>query len=217
MPGSIIEHCIKTKVSGRYLVLRPSSRGPYRLLAGFHGYGELAEDELDLLKVIAGGSGWICCSIEALHPFYTQRGKVGANWMTGRNTGPMIEENVCYADAVITEIAGRYPLDGTLVYHGFSRGTAMAACTALLGSHEAAGVMLLGGNIPPEHGELGKMKRVHIARGNSDRLYTLKEFERDKARLEESGVPFVHFGFPGGHEATESYLKEAGEFLKQVP
>ena len=37
--------------------------------------------------------------------------------------------------------------------------------------------MLLGGNIPPEYVQLGKIKQMHIARGNSDRLYALKEFE----------------------------------------
>ena len=120
-------------VSGRYLVRRPSGKGPFALLAGFHGYGQLAEDELDLLKGIAGNSGWICCSIEALHPFYTKRGKVGTNWMTNRNAGLMIEENVAYADAVITELGTRYPLEGSLVYHGFSRGTVMTVHAALLG------------------------------------------------------------------------------------
>lgn len=207
---------IKTMVSGRYIVQKPFGDGPYRLLAGFHGYGQLAEDELTLLKGMAGSSGWICCAIEALHPFYQQKGRVGANWMTSRNRELMIEDNVNYVDAVITELGSKYPLDGTLVYHGFSLGAAMAARAALLGSHEAAAVMLLGGNIPPEHEELRRMKRAHIARGNNDRLYTRKEFERDKTKLEQSGVPFDHCSFPGGHEAGEEYLMAAGEFLKQV-
>ncbi len=209
-------HTIKTMVSGRYVIQQPCGNGPYKLLAGFHGYGQLAENELALLKEIAGSSDWICCSVEALHPFYQGKGMVGANWMTSRNRELMIEENVGYVDAIITELHEKYPLEGSLVYHGFSMGAAMAARSALLGIHESTAVMFLGGNIPPEHEELAKLRRVHIARGNTDRLYTQKEFERDRKRLEASGVPFEHCCFSGGHEANEKYLESAGMFLKQL-
>ena len=209
-------HFIKTVVSGRYVIRKPSDEAPYKLLVGFHGYGQLAEDELSLLQGITGNSGWMCCSIEALHPFYKEKGMVGANWMTNRNRELMIDENISYVNAVITELGDNHHLDGTLVYHGFSMGAAMAVRTALFGSHEPAAVMVLGGNIPPEHKELEKLKKAHIARGNTDRLYTRKEFERDKKRLEESGVPFDHCCFTGGHEASEKYLESAGVFLKRL-
>ena len=209
-------HFIKTVISGRYVIEKLSCAGPHNLLVGFHGYGQLAEDELALLKGIAGSSDWMCCSIEALHPFYQGKGVVGANWMTSRNRELMIEENIGYVDAVITELREKHPLEETLVYHGFSMGAAMAARSALLGNHKQSAVMFLGGNIPPEHEELGKLRRVHIARGSIDRLYTQKEFERDRKRLEASKVPFDHCCFPGGHEASEKYLKSAGAFLKQL-
>ena len=215
-PSMPSNHFIKTVISGRYIVQKPYSEGPYRLFVGFHGYGQLAEDELALMKEIIGSSNWICCAIEALHPFYKQKGSVGANWMTSRNRELMIAENVAYVDAVITALQEQYTLDGTLVYHGFSMGAAMAARAALLGNHEPAAVMFLGGNIPPEHDELGKIKIAHIARGDTDRLYTRKEFERDKKRLEQSNVPFSHCCFPGGHEANEKYLESANTFLEQL-
>lgn len=209
-------HFIKTVVSGRYVIRQPSDEKPGRLFMGFHGYGQVAEDELAILGRIAGSSGWMCCSVEALHPFYQGKGMVGANWMTSRNRELMIEENVSYVNAVITELYGRYPLQGSLVYHGFSMGAAMAVRAALLGGHEHTAVMLLGGNIPPEHEKLEKLGNVHIARGNTDRLYTRKEFERDRKRLENSGVSFEHCCFPGGHEANEKYLESAGMFLEQL-
>ncbi len=207
---------IETTVSGRYLVREPSGSGPYPLLAGFHGYGQLAEDELELLEAIAGSRDWLCCSIEALHPFYTRKGTVGASWTTRRNREAAIRENVRYVNTVIAELGARFHLDGTLVYHGFSHGAAMAVRAALLGDHATTAVMLLGGEIPPEADELETMGRVHISRGSSDRLYKLKAFERDCRRLEKSGLPFTPLEFRGGHAAGEGYFPPAAEFLEKL-
>ncbi len=209
-------HHITTSVSGHYLIRKPSCNGPFRLLVGFHGYGQLAEAELALLQQIEGNGDWICCAIEALHPFYAKKGGIGASWMTRHHREIMITENIDYIDKVLSELGRQYPLDGTLVYHGFSMGAAMAVHSALLGQHSPKAVMLLGGAIPREHERLEKMNTVHIARGNSDFLYKKKEYERDMAKLEASGVPFVQCSFSGGHEAGETYLKSAGAFLKQV-
>jgi len=208
-------HHVQTAVSGRYLVQEPAGEGPFRLLAGFHGYGQVAEDELVLLDRMTGSRDWLCCAVEALHPFYSRNGDVGACWMTDRDRERMIEENVRYIDAAITALQGSYPLDGTLVYHGFSQGTAMASRAALLGSHEPSAVMLVAGDIPPELSRLERMSRVHIAKGRSDRIYTEKLFERDSSRLAQSGVPTVLCSFPGGHEADEAYLVAAGKFLSE--
>lgn len=207
---------VTTSISGHYMIRKPSFSAPFPLLVGFHGYGQLAEAELALLQQIEGSSGWICCAIEALHPFYAKKGGIGASWMTRHHREINITENIAYIDKVLSELGQRYPLDGTLVYHGFSMGATMAVYSALLGQHSPNAVMLLGGAIPREHERLEKMNKVHIARGNSDILYKKKEYERDMAKLGESDVPFVHCSFPGGHEAGEMYLKSAGAFLKQV-
>jgi len=207
---------VGTSLSGRYLVGEPSGKGPFRLLAGFHGYGQLAEDELVLLDALAGNANWLCCSIEALHPFYTRRGRIGASWMARRDRERMTGENVRYIDAVMADVGSRYPLDGTIVYHGFSHGATMAARTAILGEREATAVMLLCGKLPPEQQNLGALRRVHIARGRSDRLYKLKEFEEDRKKLEASGVPCVGFSFRGGHASTQDYLEAASAFLASL-
>ena len=209
-------HYVQTAVSGRCLVEEPAGKGPFRLLVGFHGYGQVAEDELVLLDRMTGSRDWLCCAVEALHPFYSRNGTVGACWMTDRDRERMIEENVRYVDAVIADLQGSYSLEGTLVYHGFSQGTAMASRAALLGSHEASAVMLIGGDIPPEHSRLERMSRVHIARGTRDRIYTDKLFERDISRLAQKGVAAVQFSFPGSHEADEAYLGAAGTFLSDL-
>ncbi|ASQ90568.1 phospholipase [Prosthecochloris sp. GSB1] len=207
---------VGTSLSGRYLVREPAGKGPFRLLAGFHGYGQLAEDELVLLEALAESQDWLCCSIEALHPFYNRRGTIGASWMARRDRARMIGENVRYIDAVMAAISSRYPLDGTVVYHGFSHGATMAARAAILGKKDATAVMLLCGKLPPEQMNLGPLRLVHFARGNSDRLYKLKEFEEDRKKLKASGVPCIGFSFRGGHASTKAYVEAASAFLKRL-
>jgi predicted esterase len=180
---------------------------------GFHGYGQSAEDELALLSAIPGSDRWICCSIEALHSFYTPQGAIGASWMTSRHRELRIEENLCYVNGVIARLRERHTVNEQLVFHGFSQGAGMAARSALLGNYRTSGLMMLGGDIPPELQFAGRDVRVHLARGSRDRLYREEQYEEDKARLHDSAIPFSATLFNGGHGAGEEYLAAAGEFL----
>jgi predicted esterase len=210
------EYTLKTSVSGRYLLQLPLHAGTASLLVGFHGYGQTAEDELALLRAIPGSGSWLCCSIEALHPVYTPRGEPGASWMTSRQREQRIAENVHYIDAVIKRVRESCPVNDTLCCHGFSQGCGMASRTALLGFHRACGLMLLGGDIPPELSVHGCVSKVHLARGNGDRLYTLEQFVHDRARISEAGISFASTLFTGDHGANEEYFKAAGEFLVKL-
>ena len=208
-------HTIKTSVRGKYLLRLPAHSGPAPLLAGFHGYGQTAEDEFNLLCAIPGSERWLCCSIEALHSICTPAGHPGASWMNSHDREHQIEENVRYVDAVIERIRALYAVSDSLSFHGYSQGTGMASRAALLGRHRAESLMLLGGDIPPELTVSGGMGRVHLARGNRDRLYSKDRHERDAARLREGEVPVVVSEFLGGHRVNEAYLKAAGEFLAE--
>jgi predicted esterase len=209
-------HTIQTSVHGKYLVRLPAHSGPAPLLAGFHGYGQNAEDEFRLLCAIPGSESWLCCSIEALHPFYIKAGNPGASWMTSRDREQHIEENVRYVDAVIKRIRVLYSVHENLCFHGFSQGTGMACRAARLGRYQADSLMLLGGDIPPELSMSSFKGRVHLSRGSRDRFYSQERFEQDAARLQVAGVPFVATGFIGGHRANEAYLKATGEFLAEA-
>ncbi len=200
---------------GKYLLRLPAHSGPAPLLAGFHGYGQTAEDEFNLLCSIPGAERWFCCSIQALHSVYTQAGNPGASWMTSRDREQHIEENVCYVDAVIERLRSLYCVNDTLGFHGFSQGTGMACRAALLGRHRAGHIMLLGGDIPPELSVTDRMGRVHLARGCRDRLYSRERYERDSARLQEGGIAFVASDFIGSHRANEAYFNAAGAFLAE--
>ena len=210
------EYTIQTSVRGRYLLQRPSHSGPAPLFVGFHGYGQTAEYELSLLSTIPGSGRWLCCSIEALHPVYIPTGDSGASWMTSRHREQRITENVLYVDAVIKRVRESGAVNDTLCFHGFSQGCGMACRAALLGSYRSTGLMLLGGDIPPELSVNGSVGRVHLARGNGDRFYTQEQFEHDSARIREGDLPFSATHFRGEHGANEEYFNAAGLFLAMI-
>ncbi len=209
-------YSIQSSVRGKYLLRLPAHSGPAPLLAGFHGYGQTAEDEFRLLCAIPGSECWFCCSIEALHSVCTTAGNPGASWMSSHDREHQIEENVRYVDGVIERIKALYEVNECLCFHGYSQGAGMAARAALLGRHKSEWLMLLGGDIPPELSVSGRMGRVHLARGSRDTLYSRERHERDAARLREGAVSFVVSEFRGGHRVNEAYLKAAGEFLESV-
>jgi predicted esterase len=210
------EHHIETAVSGRYLVEAPAGVGPLPILAGFHGYGQTGEEEMDLLRQIPGSGSWARCSVEALHPFMNVRGNPGSCWMTRRDRELRIAENVHYVDAVLDRVMHDYPIGGTLVLHGFSQGAGMACRAALLGRHPASAVMLLGGDVPPELDRLERMRMVHLARGDRDRLYPQERFEADGERLRDAGVLLSVSSFTGSHGPTGDYFEDACRFLASI-
>jgi predicted esterase len=207
------EHHLETTVSGRYLVATPDSDSPMPLLAGFHGYGQTAEDALALLRNIPGSERCIRLSVEALHPFMNAKGEPGGCWMTRRDRERRITENVSYVDAVIGQVIAELPFDGRLVLHGYSQGAGMACRAALLGRHPVAGVMLLGGDIPPELDNLAGMRAVHIGRGYRDHCYRRIQLDSDVARLREAGIEPSVCEYAGGHGPTAEYFEAAGRFL----
>jgi len=210
------EHHLETSVSGRYLVEVPDADGPFPLLAGFHGYGQTAEDELELLRKIPCSEPFVLCSIEALHLFINSKGQPGASWMTRRDRELRIAENVRYVDAVIGRVMAELPVDGRLVLHGFSQGAGMACRAAVLGRHAVSAVMLLGGDIPPELNDLARMCTVHLGRGERDRLYRQERFESDCERLREAGIDPTVCEYAGDHVPTDDYFKAAGRFLTMM-
>ncbi len=207
---------VQTSISGRYLVRVPSGGGSFPLLVGFHGYGQTAENHLEVLQRIPGADNWICCAVQALHPFYPRPQTIGACWMTSQDRQLRIEENIRYVDLVVAGIRNECPADQILVYNGFSQGTGMACRAAISGEHTPAGVMLHGGDIPPELDDLHRMGRVLIARGRSDRIYRRDRWDSDLSRLENCRLTTTRCEFDGGHEVSEAWLKAAGVFLTET-
>lgn len=204
----------QTKVHGSYLIREAKGNTVAPLLVGFHGYGETAEDHLQMLLQIPGIDNWTVCAIQALHSFYNSKGFAGYSWMTSLDRELRIKENVEYVNAIIKEIKNTHAVNDTIVFHGFSQGTAMACRAALLSKFDAAGVILLGGDIPPEIDNLKKMKCVLLARGRKDKFYSSSHWKNDVAKSKIAGIESHFCEFDGGHGGHVDYYKTVGKFLK---
>ena len=215
------ERHIATLVHGRFLVEAPaavSDTAGAPLLVGFHGYGETAEKHMEELRKIPGAAQWVLCAVQALHPFYNRTGEVIASWMTRLDRELAIADNVRYAASVVDELRRALPLAGGLVFLGFSQGAAMAYRAAAGSGHPCRGVVVLGGDVPPEleGRDLAAFPPVLLGRGSSEEWYDAAKMEHDVELLRGKGVDIRPVVFTGGHEWTNEFRAAAGEFLREV-
>lgn len=211
---------IATQIHGRYLVEVPphlTEGQTCPLLVGFHGYGETADKHLGELRKIPGANQWILCAVQALHPFYNRTGEVIACWMTRQDRELAIEDNIRYVSAVVAELQKTLPV-GRLVYLGFSQGAAMAYRAAAGSGHRCHGVVVLGGDVPPEldQRDLTGFPPVLLGRGSSEEWYDAAKMEHDVELLRRKGVDLRPVVFTGGHEWTNEFRAATGGFLREV-
>ena len=184
------------------------------MLAGFHGYMENAAAQLARLEQIPGLDAWTLVSVQALHRFYRGRSQdVVASWMTREDRETAIADNVHYVRAALAAIGGA----GTpVVYTGFSQGVAMAFRAAQHAEWPAAGVIAVGGDVPPEL--LGdaplRFSRALLVRGTADEWYTADKLTADVAALRAHGVDVQEFVCDGGHEWTPAIARAAAAWLQ---
>jgi predicted esterase len=215
-----IVRTIAALTHGRFLIdVPPDVAPPYRLLVGFHGYGEDAERHLERLRRIPGASGWLLAAVQGLHRFYSPRRPedVVASWMTWQDREQAITDNIAYIDAVLAAIVADYPIV-RLVFAGFSQGVAMAYRAAVFGASRSQGVIALGGDVPPDvlDGTAKAFPPVLIGRGAQDTWYTDQRLGADVADLQAIGVAVRTVVVEGGHGWSEAFGEVAGEFLMRV-
>jgi predicted esterase len=216
----VIERNIATTTHGRYLLLPASTPAPAGLLVGFHGYAEGAESQLERLRAIPGADRWTLVSVQGLHRFYQRRtNEVIASWMTRQDRELAIADNLGYVEGVIDAASvemGREP--ARLVFAAFSQGVAMGFRAATATARRVAGVIAVGGDVPPEidAASLARAQKALVCRGASDEWYTDTKFQHDITRLRQSGVTVHAVTFEGGHEWSEAVLKNAATFLREL-
>jgi predicted esterase len=211
------EREITAQVHGRYLIEAPADPKGCPLLVGFHGYGENAERHLEELRRLPGASRRVLCAVQALHPFYNRTGDVIASWMTRLQREHAVQDNVRYVASVVAEVKRELPVSEQLIYLGFSQGAAMAYRAAAGSGHACHGVVVLGGDVPPElEPSLGQLPPVLLGRGSSEEWYDAAKMEHDVELLRGKGVDVRPFVFEGGHEWTNEFRAEAGRFLDEV-
>lgn len=205
----MIARTLETTVHGRFLY---EDRGAERLLVGFHGFAETADVHLAELEKIRGIERWSVASVQALHPFYTGLGNIVACWMTTLDRELAIADNVEYVRRVVASL----PASERLVFIGFSQGAAMAArAAAYIG--RAAGLILLGGDMPPDvSADAGVMlPPTLLARGANDQWYTDEKFKNDVSYLERT-TRVTQCVYDGGHEWTDEFRQAVAAFLEAL-
>lgn len=208
---------IEAVIHGRYLVRRPDTLGPWPALFSFHGYGEDAAVNLAAVQRIPGIAEWLVIAVQALHPFYTKKEQVVASWMTRQDRDLAIPDNVRYVRAVVDAVTKEFAIHPGLVFAGFSQGVAMAYRAA---AHiSAAGVIALAGDVPPDvtsPPDRSALPPVLLGRGTADEWYTEQQMAADVERLKTLAASVDACVFPGGHEWTETFAREAGGFLARL-
>lgn len=209
---------VAATVHGRYLLDTPAQVEGAPLLVGFHGYGENAERHLEELRRIPGASRCVLCAVQALHPFYNRTGEVIACWMTRLDREQAIEDNIRYVAGVVESVKRELPVSERLVYLGFSQGAAMAYRAAAGAGHPCQGLIVLGGDVPPEleQQDLSGFPPVLLGRGSSEEWYDAAKMEHDVELLRAKGVDVRPVIFQGGHEWTDEFRAAAGELLREV-
>jgi predicted esterase len=214
-----IVRSLPARTHGRYLLQLPDGDSPRPLLVGFHGYAENAEIHLRHLSRIPGAELWLTASVQALHPFYKRTtGEVIASWMTRLDRDLAVADNVSYVAGVVAEIKREQPTDGRLVYAGFSQGAAMAYRAAAYAEHPCQGLVVLGGDVPPEvKGDLSvRLPPILLGRGRRDEWYTQQKMDADLEFFALRGASVSPIVFEGGHGWADEFLEAAARFLGQV-
>ncbi len=230
MPETLL---IETPSHGRVLVeLKPGVNSEKKpgvnsavtapvVVVGFHGYAQSAEDMMVTLQALPGSDRWTLVSVQALHRFYLRGDqRVVASWMTRQDRDQAIADNVAYVvtalDRVVIEIGNQFDeLIPDFIFLGFSQGAAMAYRAALLGRHRAAGIIAIGGDVPPDVKAVaaGRWPRVLVAAGSADHWYTPDKVAADEQFLREHGVTHDVFRYSGKHDVTDDVRARVAEFI----
>ncbi|MGE0041085.1 MAG: alpha/beta hydrolase [Vicinamibacterales bacterium] len=210
-------HTIETRAHGRYLVEPPAGGGPWPWLVGFHGQGETAAIQLEALSRMRPGPEWGLVSVQGLHRYYARTGDVVAAWMTREDRELAIADNIAYVAAVVAAVGAAHGPPSALVYSGFSQGVAMAYRAAAAAGHPCAGIVVLGGDVPPDVAPAAAaLPPVLLGRGAADPLYPAARAERDLAVLRDAGATVELCEFDAAHAYGPAFDERARTFLADV-
>jgi predicted esterase len=206
---------IATQTHGRVLVRR--AREPRGLIAGFHGYLENADIQMERLESIPGADRWTLASLQGLSRVYRGRTqRIAASWMTKQDREIVIADNIAYAAAAVRAVGGDAP--PRVVYAGFSQGGQMAFRAAVRGDEAPLGIISVGADMPPEllTDPAARFPPVLLVRGRGDDWYTQDKHESDVAALRARGVDVDTLVHGGGHEWTAEVSAAAARWLARL-
>jgi predicted esterase len=119
---------------------------------------------------------------------------------------------------VIDAIEREFGEPSAIVHVGFSQGASMAYRAAALGARAAAGVIALGGDVPPELGDeaLSRIRRVLVGWGVRDPFYTREKRERDEIRLRGAGADVMTAELDAEHAWTDAFVETAVRWIEPL-
>jgi predicted esterase len=153
-----------------------------------------------------------------LHRFYRPRSQeVVASWMTREDRELALVDNTRFLSAVVDGVVREWRVEAPLVLAGFSQGAAMAFRAACAVSTPVAGVVALGGDVPPEldRAALARIPAVLLGRGDYDQWYSPEQFAADQVRLRDAGIDLSAFSFAAAHLWTPVFSDAVGSFLSR--
>ena len=135
--------------------------------------------------------------------------------MTSQDRELAIADNIAYVDAVLEGLVREHGAPRAIVFAGFSQGVAMAYRAALAGRRRAAGVLAVGGDVPPElHGTPAeRWSAVLAATGSRDEWFTPTRLEQDGQLLRARRPDARTLVFEGGHEWAPGLIEAGRGFL----
>lgn len=141
---------------------------------------------------------------------------VVASWMTRQDRQLAIADNVAYVMAVRDALATAYPCEGRILVVGFSQGAAQAYRAALACGSSCVGVVVLGGDLPPDVApEAHRLPPVLIGRGSADTWYPPERLAADVVTLTAAGHPPEVCEFDGGHEWADVFVDRAAAWVAE--
>ena len=181
---------------------------------------------MDTLRAVPGSEAWTLVSVQALNRFYIRGDStIVANWMTRQDRDQAIADNIEYVDRVLDHLgrnvsatdATELSLGPTFVL-GFSQGAAMAYRAALLGRHRVDGIIVVGGDVPPDVKSVPAARWPHllVAAGNADHWYTPDKVAADESFLGAHGVTHEIFHYQAGHVFTDAVHARIASFITKT-
>lgn len=205
---------IAVTTHGRYLVDAPAGAGPWPVLLGFHGYAETAGVHHEQLVRLDPAHAWLRVAVQGLHRFYTRHQDVVASWMTREDRELALADNIAYAAAVRAAVEASTATTGAFVAVGFSQGAAQAYRAGLAGGAACLGIVVLGGDLPPDvAAHAASLPPVLIGRGSDDPWYSAEALADDVACLSAAGVRYAVCEYTGGHEWADAFVSAASAWL----
>jgi predicted esterase len=205
------EHHLLTPRSARYFTFGPPAARASEIWFALHGYGQLAPRFASRLRPLDDGRRLVVVP-EGLSRFYVDEPLVGASWMTREDRLREIDDYVRYLDLVAGAVLPAGPTPPIKLL-GFSQGSATACRWIERGNVRPAGVVIWGGEIPPDINWETAAPRFQpvkflLVAGDRDGFATEKAYARYGEALEQHGVSFHTHRYPGDHAV------DAGELLK---